>query len=58
MPVRVENPKVGAAPLGPEVSRAPWLGFSGIGPDVPDIEQAAAMAVHMHGYGDQRFRQV
>ena len=27
-------------------------------PGVPDIEQAAAMAVHMRGYGEQHFRQI
>jgi hypothetical protein len=32
--------------------------FSGRLAYVPDIEEAAAMAVRMHQYGDRRFRQV
>ena len=27
-------------------------------PDVPAIEQAAAMAVHMRGYGEQQLREI
>jgi hypothetical protein len=50
----VKNPKVDSS----GVSRAPWRVSRADQPNAPDIEQAAAMAVHMHGYGDQHFRRV
>lgn len=40
------------------VSRAPWRVSLADGPNVPEIEQTAAVAVHIHAYGDQRFRRV